>query len=72
MASRVGYLKKGKVGVCIMCRQTFQCARLDKKTCSDRCRKSWQRYNENIKRDNETDKQQASQIARLSALVGLR
>lgn len=69
MSGRAGYLKKGKVGVCIMCRQTFQCARMDKKTCSDRCRKAWQRYQNDIKTLDYVDKLEAAQMERLTALI---
>jgi len=69
MSSRAGYLKKNKVGVCCMCRKVFQAARSDKKTCSDKCRKAWQRYNEAAKRDSDLLKVEASQIDRLNALI---
>jgi len=69
MSGRVGYLKKSKVGVCVMCRKSFQCARLGKKTCSDRCRKAWQRYNESTKRDTENTVSEVSQTDRLNALI---
>lgn len=69
MASRVGYLKKGKVGVCCMCRNTFQCARLDKRTCSDKCRKAWQRYNEQAKRDMDQRAKERGQVMRLTEII---
>ena len=71
MSGRAGYLKKGKVGVCIMCRQTFQCSRLDKKTCSDRCRKAWQRYNESVARDMSIIEKKSSQLDRLMSVIDI-
>lgn len=69
MAGRVGYKKRSKVRVCIMCRQTFQCARSDKQTCSPKCRKAWQRYNDGIKCDLEMRAQERKQVDRLQSLI---
>lgn len=69
MAGRVGYKKRSKVGVCIMCRQKFQCARSDKQTCSPKCRKAWQRYNDGIKCDLEMRAQERKQVDRLQSLI---
>lgn len=69
MAGRVGAKKKGKVGVCIMCRHTFQCARSDKQTCSSRCRKAWQRYNDAGKRDMQQRALEREQMERLNGLM---
>jgi len=71
MHGRVGYLKKSKVGVCIMCRKPFQCARLDKKTCSDKCRKAWQRYNESVAREVSIIEKKSSQLDRLMSVIDI-
>jgi hypothetical protein len=72
MAGRAGAKQKGKVGVCIMCRHTFQCARSDKQTCSPKCRKAWQRYNTGIKCDLEQRAQERSQVERLNSLINTK
>jgi len=72
MAGRAGAKKKGKVGVCIMCRKTFQCARSDKQTCTPKCRKAWQRYNAGIKCDLEQRAQERLQVDRLSSLINTK
>lgn len=69
MAGRAGEKRKGKVGVCIMCRKTFQCARSDKKTCGDKCRKAWQRYHEAMDARGKRDANQPEQSERLIALI---
>lgn len=69
MAGRAGQKKRSKVGVCIMCRHTFQCARSDKQTCSPKCRKAWQRYNDDIKCNMQQRAQEREQIERLNGLM---
>lgn len=69
MAGRAGAKKKNKVGVCIMCRETFQCARSDKRTCSDRCRKRWQVYKEMEKREQRERAKEPQQSERLIAII---
>lgn len=69
MNGRAGYLKKNKIGVCCMCRNVFKAARSDKKTCSDKCRKAWQRYNDDRKKDLYKPISGTEQHERLSAII---
>lgn len=69
MSGRAGFKKQGKVGVCIMCRQVFQTSRSDKKTCSGKCRKSWERYNKREKIKANMPMLGTSQEERLALLI---
>lgn len=69
MSGRAGAKKANKVGVCVMCRKVFQCARSDKKTCTPTCRKAWQRYCDHQEWLKYKEGMKLDQSERLNALI---
>jgi hypothetical protein len=69
--SRVGVQRKGKIGVCVMCRHPFQTSRSDALTCGTKCRKAWQRFNQERHNDELHCKSEKQQMERLNDLINV-